>query len=271
MATIWAAASSLLDARLLFKKPTSKKKTPSFSERRPSTINTAHDKIMRRASTFKVNSSWADSTTTRVELLASFAMILCQHAKKCVKAKPYALHTIISGFREDESLRMFDESTRPVHACPNQLSPETALHFLATLTFVLDLEDVVIVLALILLERLGVERLKTLLGTNYWRNTVVAAFVIASKSWYDEALWLADVKYALETHRLYIDDLPKKETAFIKFIKYDVTMTRTVYTNFLLSMTALRLDPEAQSLIAKGMASPGLMALCKKPSERLNC
>ncbi|KAL1510224.1 hypothetical protein AB1Y20_006551 [Prymnesium parvum] len=174
----------------------------------------------------------------RRDLLVTFAYILCRYPRA-----PQA---------EDDLIRMpldaFSEAHSPLNSWSHDLRPETAFHLVASLVHGLDLDTDCIVHALLLLERLGRDVLRVLLAEDLWRNTVIMAFVIATKLAVDEATWLEDVRDVLLYYGYKAGRLRRQELLFLKLIDYEANMTRTQFTIYLLSMKSVGRSEKAQQL-----------------------
>mmetsp|Transcript_14174 Transcript_14174/g.32077 ORF Transcript_14174/g.32077 Transcript_14174/m.32077 type:complete len:259 (+) Transcript_14174:54-830(+) len=174
----------------------------------------------------------------RRDLLVTFAYILCRYPRA-----PQA---------EDDLIRMpldaFSEAHSPLNSWSHDLRPETAFHLVASLVLGLELDVDCIVHALLLLERLGRDLLGVLLTEDLWRNTVITAFVIATKLTFDEATWLEDVRRIMIDYGYKAGRLHQQELLFLKLIHYDACMTRTQFTIYLLSMKSVGRSKRAQQL-----------------------
>ncbi|KAL1528957.1 hypothetical protein AB1Y20_010279 [Prymnesium parvum] len=199
------------------------------------------------------NLSPADiSRLTCLDLLASFAVVLCDQAaaySTCSQADGRLSNRILSELSEEHS---------PLNFSAGAMTHEGVLRLAATLTAALKLDVKCVVLALILLKRLGHRVLAKLLTPNHWRNTVIAAFLLAAKSWYDENTGLRDAQWCLEEYGLYSSNLHRQEFVFLKLINYHVTMSIAQYTESFHLMLTTRLKPEAQRLIDMSRAAGGL-------------
>jgi len=184
-------------------------------------------------------SRFLEPVDERRDLLATFVYILCRYPRA-----PQA---------EDELFRMpslgaFSEAHRPLDNSSHALQPETAFHLVASLVLGLELDVDCIVHALLLLERLGRDLLGVLLTEDLWRNTVITAFVIATKLTFDEATWLEDVRRIMIDYGYKAGRLHQQELLFLKLIDYDACMTRTQFTIYLLSMKSVGRSKRAQQL-----------------------
>ncbi|KAL1510231.1 hypothetical protein AB1Y20_006557 [Prymnesium parvum] len=177
----------------------------------------------------------------RRDLLISFVHILCRYPRA-----PQA---------EDYSIRMqldaFSEAHSPLNSWSRDLQPETAFHLVASLVHGLELDADCIVHALLLLERLGRDVLRVLLAEELWRNTVIMAFVIATKMTFDEATWLEDVRDVMLYYGYKVGRLRQQELLFLQLIDYDAYMSRRYFIMYKLSMKSMGRSTGAQRLLQK--------------------
>jgi len=146
-------------------------------------------------------------------------------------------------------LGVFSEVHRPLNRWRHDLQPVTVFHLVASLVHGLELDFGCIVHAFLLLTRLGQDMLRVLLAEDKWRNTVIIAFVVATKMTFDEATWLKDIRGVMLDYGYNAGQLNRQEMIFLKLIDYNVCMTRTQFTAYVLSMKSVGQCKQAQRLL----------------------
>ncbi|KAL1530264.1 hypothetical protein AB1Y20_001178 [Prymnesium parvum] len=177
----------------------------------------------------------------RRDLLISFVLILCRSSRVA------HVHDVMLSL---PFLGVFSEAQRPLNRWRHDLQPVTVFHLVASLVHGLELDFDCIVHALLLLERLGQDMLRVLLAEDLWRNTVITAFVVATKLTFDEATWLKDVRGVMLGYGYTAGQLNRQEFVFLKLIGYDVFMTRSQLTACMLAMKSFGQSNEAQRLFS---------------------
>ncbi|KAL1521144.1 hypothetical protein AB1Y20_022698 [Prymnesium parvum] len=197
------------------------------------------------------------ATPTRLDLLVSLAVILCDYGGGVKSSRlRYTPSKML--------LRVFSEEQQPVNDSSCILNYESALDFITTLASALEVDGECIVFAVVILERVGRDVLKSLMTQYYWRKTMITVFALACKLWYDESTWLVDVRTCLESYNIIVDKLHRQEAAFLKLINFNATMSPTTYASYVFPMLSVRLRPEAQLLVDQYKAKNKLHSSTKQ-------
>jgi len=142
-------------------------------------------------------------------------------------------------------------STRRMRPWDRTLCYESALHLVASLCYTLDADAHCIVHALVLLERLGRKALHALLVRDKWRYTVVIAFAIAAKMWYDDSTWLGDVELALKQFCYCTTRLHRKELQFLLLVHHHTFVSTDTFESYLAPMLEVAESNKARALLQR--------------------
>jgi len=211
--------------------------------------STAIQKVKRATSdrTGKLDKPVPLVTPTRLELLVSLAVVLCDYEKAINSSK-------LTYMPSKMLLHVFSEEQQPLNDSSSELTHQSALDFVTTLASALELDGECIVFAVVILERVSRHTLKQLMTQYYWRKTMITVFTLACKLWYDESTWLVDVKTCLERYNIFVSRLNRQEAVLLKLINFNTTMSPTTYASYVFPMLSVRLRPEAQLLVDQSNA-----------------
>ena len=157
----------------------------------------------------------------------------------------------------------FDEERHQLDASGAWRHPPTAKaveDYTRTIVTVLELDELSLIIALVLLERaMGREHNGLVVCARTWRPALLVAIVIASKVVYDEKVFLADYREQLPALRF--DEMPARELAFLNLINFNTSVRRGQYAR---CGRATLLPPVVQLTLAAQRALAGATLLARR-------
>ena len=144
------------------------------------------------------------------------------------ESKPMLFTSCIS------ELGIFDERRYPLDSSLKSLHPlhlHTVETFVRMIQIALELDELSLVIALILLERaMDSETNGLTLNAWTWRPTLLTAIIVASKVVYDEKVFLAD--YRDQLPGLSLDAASAQELKMLEVIRYNTSVRRGQYATY---------------------------------------
>lgn len=128
----------------------------------------------------------------------------------------------------------FDEQKHPLDKTSAwKLVPRASLveSFIREVVLALELDESSLVISLILLERaMGANPTPLVLSARTWRPSLLMAIVIASKTIYDEKVFLAD--YRTQLPYLNLEQASVQERDFLTLIGFNTNVRRGQYAKY---------------------------------------
>ena len=130
--------------------------------------------------------------------------------------------------------KAFDEEVHPLDVSGIWRCAPTANvveAFVRAIVVALELDELSLVIALVLLERaMGKEHKGLVVCERTWRPALLMSIIVASKVVYDEKVFLAD--YREQLPELCLDDVSAQELAFLTLINFNTSVRRGQYAKY---------------------------------------
>mmetsp|Transcript_39763 Transcript_39763/g.92131 ORF Transcript_39763/g.92131 Transcript_39763/m.92131 type:complete len:443 (-) Transcript_39763:103-1431(-) len=102
-----------------------------------------------------------------------------------------------------------------------KINPERIYRFVVIVMVNLQLDEELLVTTVVLLER-ACRLAQLVLTESNWQSVLLAAIIVAAKTFYDETVWLCDFVSRLRMYPLDLSHLHSIEVAFLRALRFEV-------------------------------------------------